>query len=343
MDSEGIGWPGAAVLQNIARDVLEGVPFYPPLERTAMIPLMSRRSKPVAQRQEPVHYRRAQYRGLREFVRPPVGMDQQASMKAAHWRGVIEPVATEPAPDFVSCFLHLGGAHVRRMGGRAETARPESVIFPGLFEAEAWESEGEFEWRQFYISRPLFEEAILETTDGQAPEERFERPSVLTGAFLTRMVRAASVQLFSEPPTRLALDVWGVRLAHAWLSDRPGAPVRVGEEFEVPKRAQKSSAVLRAIDYAEAHLDRNISLSEMANAAEVSRFHLVRLFGEFLGQSPARYARIRRIERSQELLRKAEASISEIALRCGFYDQSHFTRTFARIVGQTPQAYRRNR
>lgn len=50
---------------------------------------------------------------------------------------------------------------------------------------------------------------------------------------------------------------------------------------------------------------------------------------------------LRRCELAKELLRSSPLSLAEIALACGFADQSHFTRAFARLVGMTPGAWRR--
>jgi AraC-like DNA-binding protein len=55
------------------------------------------------------------------------------------------------------------------------------------------------------------------------------------------------------------------------------------------------------------------------------------------------WIRQRRIELAQGLMLATDASLSEIALSCGMSDQSHFTRSFRRIVGQTPSSWRQTR
>ena len=49
----------------------------------------------------------------------------------------------------------------------------------------------------------------------------------------------------------------------------------------------------------------------------------------------------RRVELAKDLMRDRESSLSEIALRCGFADQSHFTRVFVHATGVSPGAWRR--
>ncbi|MGK9286391.1 helix-turn-helix transcriptional regulator [Sinorhizobium meliloti] len=48
-----------------------------------------------------------------------------------------------------------------------------------------------------------------------------------------------------------------------------------------------------------------------------------------------------RINRARTLLLETDASLSEVAISCGFSDQSHFTRVFTNVVGTTPGLWRR--
>lgn len=59
--------------------------------------------------------------------------------------------------------------------------------------------------------------------------------------------------------------------------------------------------------------------------------------------SPRDYVALRRIEVTQGLMLTTRDSLSEIALSCGMSDQSHFTRLFHRLVGETPHSWRLSR
>lgn len=102
-----------------------------------------------------------------------------------------------------------------------------------------------------------------------------------------------------------------------------------------------AAAVGRAVDFIEAHSDRDMSLADLASAAGLSRYHLVRVFTRELGFSPMQYVQRSRIERAKVLIRAGDLSLAEIAYATGFSDQSHFTRRFKRHVGCTPSAYAR--
>ncbi len=84
------------------------------------------------------------------------------------------------------------------------------------------------------------------------------------------------------------------------------------------------------------------ALEDVAEACRLSPGHFVRAFRRSTGLPPHRWLLERRVNHSKQmLLGSQQRSLAEIALECGFSDQSHFTRTFARVAGTTPGAWRR--
>lgn len=108
-----------------------------------------------------------------------------------------------------------------------------------------------------------------------------------------------------------------------------------------PAAIHVASAVRRALDYVEDRGNEKISLAELAEAAGVSRFHLVKIFQKELGVSPMKYIEWMRIERAKQMIRSSQLPLVEIAYAIGFSDQSHFTRRFRYHVGCTPAAFAR--
>ncbi|PKA45096.1 AraC family transcriptional regulator (plasmid) [Rhizobium sullae] len=90
------------------------------------------------------------------------------------------------------------------------------------------------------------------------------------------------------------------------------------------------------------NLDGNISISEVAEACNLSRGYFIRAFRETTGMTPYQWLLSERINRARELLRASNAPLAEVAIACGFADQSHFTRVFSNIAGLTPGNWRRN-
>ncbi|MGO7090836.1 helix-turn-helix domain-containing protein, partial [Rhizobium leguminosarum] len=90
------------------------------------------------------------------------------------------------------------------------------------------------------------------------------------------------------------------------------------------------------------NLDGNVSISEVAQMCNLSRGYFIRAFRETTGMTPYQWVLRERIDRARDLLRTSKTPLAEVAIACGFADQSHFTRVFAGIVGTTPGNWRRN-
>lgn len=95
--------------------------------------------------------------------------------------------------------------------------------------------------------------------------------------------------------------------------------------------------------HVQANLSRRIRIHEIAQLLGLSASHFCRAFKCSFGATPREYVLCRRIEASQALMLTTAESLGSIALKCGMCDQQHFTRSFHRIVGQTPSSWRRTR
>ncbi|MBE9102981.1 helix-turn-helix domain-containing protein [filamentous cyanobacterium LEGE 07170] len=93
------------------------------------------------------------------------------------------------------------------------------------------------------------------------------------------------------------------------------------------------------INYIHDHLSDDLRLKELASIAQVSTHHFSQLFKQSTGMPPYRYVIHHRIERSKELLCRADLAIADVAKIVGFVDQSHFHRHFKRLVGVTPKQF----
>ncbi|WP_414584055.1 helix-turn-helix domain-containing protein [Scytonema sp. PCC 10023] len=97
----------------------------------------------------------------------------------------------------------------------------------------------------------------------------------------------------------------------------------------------------QALGYINAHLEQDIQLADLAELLGMSRYYFVRLFKHSMGITPYQYVLQQRIERAKMLLKHRERAISDIALECGFANQSHFTKHFRQFTGRTPKAYQK--
>jgi AraC family transcriptional regulator len=83
-----------------------------------------------------------------------------------------------------------------------------------------------------------------------------------------------------------------------------------------------------------------VSISKVARTVGVHPAHLARNFSRFFKRSPGEHLRRYRIATAAELLLETDLPLAEIALACGFADQSHLTHLFKRQKGLSPAAYR---
>lgn len=96
----------------------------------------------------------------------------------------------------------------------------------------------------------------------------------------------------------------------------------------------------RALDFMRENLHRDISRDETARHAGISPSHFSRLLKERTGRSFTELLRQCRVDLACDLLGSQDVSLAAIADRCGFCDQSYFTRVFQDVKGATPKQFR---
>jgi AraC family transcriptional regulator len=127
----------------------------------------------------------------------------------------------------------------------------------------------------------------------------------------------------------------GIHVAQTYGGMRPLAPpIRGGLAAWQVERAKEILA---------SNLDGRVQLKEVARECGLSVSHFSRSFRRSVGAAPHNWLLTRRIDAAKEKLRDGRLSLLDVALGCGFADQSHLTRVFTRIVGVSPGAWRRAR
>ncbi|MEO1377528.1 MAG: AraC family transcriptional regulator, partial [Cyanobacteria bacterium J06635_10] len=98
--------------------------------------------------------------------------------------------------------------------------------------------------------------------------------------------------------------------------------------------------LLHVKDYVQAHLNQNISLSQMAGVINLSHYHFCRLFKQSTGITAHQYVTRCRIDKAKQLLSNTELTITDITFEIGLTNHSSFTRLFRKYVGVTPKSFR---
>lgn len=144
--------------------------------------------------------------------------------------------------------------------------------------------------------------------------------------------RASRVQSSDEFVEHLSHALAAARAALGWETDPAAASVRGG----------LAAWQLRiAFDRLAADTDLHAAVVAAAQACRISRGHFSRAFKTSTGMAPSRWHMEHRIRLSEHLLRQLDIPLAEVAGRCGFADQSHFTNAFTRLRHVSPGAWRR--
>lgn len=126
---------------------------------------------------------------------------------------------------------------------------------------------------------------------------------------------------------------------------RRGAVIGVAGVMRVCDHGGEAPAdyrrLTRACEFVLANYAQPIAIGELARRANLSASQLQREFGRLFGMTPGDYILRVRLLMARRQLEATSEAVGRIALDCGFYDQSHFTRAFRLATGLRPLDYRR--
>ena len=95
-----------------------------------------------------------------------------------------------------------------------------------------------------------------------------------------------------------------------------------------------------ALNFMDQNYCSDLSLSDIASKAFMSRTYFCSMFKEMNGLTPWEYINIKRINKAVDLLKSSDLSISSVATQCGYNNMANFSRIFKQITGTTPKHIR---
>ena len=225
------------------------------------------------------------------------------------------------------------GGHVSLSGRGQVQAGPGSVISvnPGEVHDGRPVRGQPRTWRILYLDPALMNGLRVEIAEGDRAPLELHAPAfndALTRTLFDALFAAATG--VAGPHARSACETLLVRLADR-LSSLAGQPVAPSSTATPNIRS-----VLGLIDADPAC--SALSLERLAREAGITRYQLVRAFARECGLTPHAYILQRRLSLARRLMR-THASLAEIAVRAGFFDQSHLTHYFVRQFGISPARY----
>lgn len=259
----------------------------------------------------------------------PTGLDGIEALYARFVRHAYRPHShptwTVAVVERGAARFELDATHQRAGEGELFVLEPEAVHTGMAAVPEGWA------YKVLYIEPQLVHD--WDERDGTAP--RAARWVVFRDRALRGALERAHAALAAEPAGDLAIDE-AVLAAVAALRPhlRPGPPVRDR------KTRTEHAAVRQARRHLSERWDQRVTLTDLADAAGLSRFELVRRFREQNGVTPHAFQTNLRVDHARRLLAAGEAPAA-VAAACGFADQPHLTRVFKRAVGVTPGRYAR--
>jgi AraC-like DNA-binding protein len=245
------------------------------------------------------------------------------------YRGPLERMPTHAHAEF-QLTLYAGGPRRFKVAGHdfAGAPRTSIIIQAGEPHSSVPVADPVLALRTFYLEERTIAEVAASLWGGKG-----------TVAFRTPLVDDAETVMRLEAAHR-ALDHRNLEgeeklcIALQRLVRRNATPT--GPARRITGADARVAKVRELLDDRTAE---NVGLDELAAAAGVSRFHLIRVFQRRYGLTPFAYQRNRRIETARTVLRMGR-SIADAAAAAGFSDQSHLGRSFRAVMGSTPGEYR---
>lgn len=182
-------------------------------------------------------------------------------------------------------------------------------------------------------SRPGFPTVLTNSESGELAQHKIvsaDIPAWLQSDFVVNEAnRAHALHIFVVDSLAQALAVGLIRDYHINQKPKSTSAWRLTAAQE-----------RRALDFIESHVACEFDLQQLARETGISEYHFIRCFKRSFGASPYQFVVRRRLDRAVKMVRTSPAPLSEIAVSCGFSEQSHMTRTFRKILGTTPGAVR---
>jgi AraC-like DNA-binding protein/quercetin dioxygenase-like cupin family protein len=107
------------------------------------------------------------------------------------------------------------------------------------------------------------------------------------------------------------------------------------------KGSENIESTKKVIEYIEKNYSNEISIDDLAQIANLSKYHFIRTFSLIIGVSPIKYINLIRVNEAANLLQSGHSNITEVANKCGFDNVSYFIKTFKSYKRETPNNYRK--
>ena len=173
-------------------------------------------------------------------------------------------------------------------------------------------------------------------------------PAVLAEAYLSlyREARESGRPILNRITAHGADRSTNLRVANVFpLRDAAGAVIGTAVFYSVVEAPHTKpdwyGAIKTAVAHIDAHFRERLALADLARVSGMSTTTFRRVFAQVMETTPGDYIATIRINRARQLLVETDMTVEAIAAECGFYDQSHFVKTFRKLRHESPTDFRR--
>jgi AraC-like DNA-binding protein len=259
-------------------------------------------------------------------------LDDIAGLELRSGIDVSEPYPRHWHEEYQFCLIQAGGGELYYRGTGHDTPSTSLfIVHPG--EVHSNHTETGCSFRSIYIEPELIRGIISDAAGLEQNLPFFPNPIIFDKEIIADYLslhfsRENSDTLLEHQSTMLEMMT---KLITRHAEEKP--------ETKAPRKEHK--AVKEVREYIIDHHDRNISLEELTRLANLSAFHLTRVFAKEIGMPPHAFQTQVRVAKAKKLIRDG-LPLSSVAAMTGFADQSHFIRHFRRLLKITPGEYLKN-
>jgi AraC-like DNA-binding protein len=264
---------------------------------------------------------------------------------ASHYTAGLRASTLGPSANFQLVVATHGGGSTRQGGAPAPLAPGRSAVMSSPALPTEFRIESGFQSQTVTIPGRVVETTLAALTGvSRARALQFELSVDTTIGGGTRVLRLLEF-IVGEANRAPRSPIVEGRLAEAFVCALlTELPHNQSNLFSTTPNVAEPRCVRRAEEYMEAHALRHIGLADLASASGVSLRTLTASFRAHRGCSPMAFLRTRRFERARKLLAASpSATISEVALCCGFAHLGRFSVEYQKRFGERPSETQRRR
>jgi AraC family transcriptional regulator len=293
-----------------------------------------------AAKQQKVDFRSAQ--SVRSILpQAPILSSQPATIAALQFNDYAQPIWETPEAALMqhAVMIYTGNPVQtrRRLESGWKTNHYQAGQL-GIYPAQAPQQVGwtaPVEFIHLYMMPATLDRAANELF--QQSQYELLAKSAIVDPFITAMALQLKQEVAGNHLDRLYLESVTMLLALHLLKHHSNVTKSLKQSAGKLSRPQFDAVQ----EYILAHLNRNLSLQELADLVDLNPHYFCRLFKAACGLTPHQYLLKSRVDQAAQLLRSSQLPIADVAQQVGFYDQSRFTHVFRRWMGVTPKHYQK--